>query len=277
MMLVLQLFCPLATSFTKLGILVLLHKILASTSRRYSVLIRITFVIVLLTMVTQFIIPLVNCAPFSYNWDRRLPGGTCRIPGLMLWRWVSMPNMFTTVIMILIPLPSLYKLRISHAEKLGLGLVFIVCLLGVLAAVMRFRAFMMVQNFKDITFEMAAPLCWTLAESGIYLIAGVLPTLKPLVKKMVGEEWLERRRMREDESFGYKGSGSGSGNGYKDESRNGSGATEEIALSGIGRSLEFKVSVEDYDEMRTATGGSGGEGDERGLVGKRRAFLYMNA
>jgi hypothetical protein len=68
--------------------------------------------------------------------------------------------------------------------KVGLGVVFSVCILGVVAAVMRFRSFLAVNNFNDITYENVEPLCWTIAESGIYLVAGCMLGLKPLVKKM---------------------------------------------------------------------------------------------
>jgi hypothetical protein len=62
--------------------------------------------------------------------------------------------------------------------------VLVVCLAGVVAAIMRFVAFIRVKDFKDFSYEEIEPLSWTVAESGIYMVAGVLPTLRPLVKKI---------------------------------------------------------------------------------------------
>ncbi|KAF2249013.1 hypothetical protein BU26DRAFT_379265, partial [Trematosphaeria pertusa] len=129
------------------------------------------------------VIPFANCKPFSKNWEVMGPG-SCAIQPLSLWRYLSIPNVVTTIIIVGIPLPALYKLNVSPATKVGLGLVFSVCIAGIVAAIMRFQSFLEVANFNDITYENIKPLCWTIAESGIYLVAGVLPTLRPLVRKV---------------------------------------------------------------------------------------------
>jgi hypothetical protein len=49
-----------------------------------------------------------------------------------------------------------------------------------------------VHNFDDITYQNVAPLCWTIAEAGLYFIAGVLATLKPLMKQIVKDTKLQR-------------------------------------------------------------------------------------
>jgi hypothetical protein len=179
----LQIVCPFTTSLTKLGILCLFHEILARASSHYQRVIKATFGLVLTILIIQVIIPFANCKPFSHTWDPLGPG-TCAFPGLNLWRYLSIPNIITTIIMVGIPLPALYNLNVSPATRLGLGLVFAVGITGVVAAIMRFQSFLSVRNFNDITFETINPLCWTIAESGIYLVAGVMPTLRPLVRKI---------------------------------------------------------------------------------------------
>ncbi|KAF2729627.1 hypothetical protein EJ04DRAFT_555963 [Polyplosphaeria fusca] len=191
-----QIICPLTTSLTKLGILVLFHQILARTSRYYKVAIQITFFLVLATAVIQVIIPFANCKPLAYNWNRRTMQGSCAFDGLALWRYLTIPNIVTTFVMVLIPLPALYKLQVTPASKFGLSLVFSVAIAGVVAATMRFHAFLTVSDFSDISFEIITPECWTIAESGIYLIVGVLPTLRPLVKLLCGDVNFDRMLSR---------------------------------------------------------------------------------
>lgn len=187
----LQLLCPLTASLSKLGVLCFLHRIFGTTSRRYRMVIRATFVLETAIMLIQFIIPFANCRPFSRMWIPWGPG-SCTIPGLALWRYLGIPNVFTTLIMVLIPIPALLKLHISRPMKFGLAAVLFVCVVGIVAAIMRFQAFLAVDDFRDITYEGVPPLCWTIAESGIYLIAGTMLTLKALLKKVFKNTIFER-------------------------------------------------------------------------------------
>jgi hypothetical protein len=187
----LQIICPLASSLSKLGVLALFHTIFGRTSHRYRLITRVTSALVVVVLLFQLIVPFANCRPFSYNWNRQQKG-TCTIEPLLLWRYLSIPNVLTTTIVVGIPMPALYRLKVSTATKVGLGVVFTVCVAGIIAAIMRFRAFHQVQDFNDITYEEIEPLCWTIAESGIYMIAGVMPTLRPLVRKVWGDSVFDR-------------------------------------------------------------------------------------
>jgi hypothetical protein len=189
----LQIVCPLTTSLSKLGILCLFYRVFAQASTPYRLIIRITFLLVLSIMATQVLIPFVNCHPFSKTWnpDPRYPG-SCFLSGMALWRYLGIPNVFTTVIMVGIPVPALYRLHISRVMKVGYTMVFIVCIIGIVAAVMRFRSFLAVNDFSDITYENVKPLCWTIAESGICFVAGCLLGLKPLVQRLGKGTRLER-------------------------------------------------------------------------------------
>ena len=187
----LQIICPLTTSLSKLAVLCLLHRILGGSSRSTRVAIRIVFSIVVATMLVQLLIPLLNCRPLSKTWTPGGPG-SCAIPGLALWRFLGIPNLVTSILIIAIPLPTMHRLHVSRATRCGLGVVLGVCVLGIGAAVMRFWTFLRVKDFRDITYESVGPLCWTIAESGIYLVAGVLPTLRPLLRVVFSGTWVER-------------------------------------------------------------------------------------
>jgi hypothetical protein len=178
-----QILCPLTTSLTKLGILILMHQIFGRTSRWNRFVIKTTFAAVLAITIIQLIIPFANCKPFSRSWQPSGPGH-CVFNEIYLWRYLTIPNTVMTIVIVIIPLPALYKLRVSAPVKLGLGVILSVCLLGVVAAIMRFQSFFSVTSFNDISYEAIQPLCWTIAESGIYLAAGVLPTLWPLLMKL---------------------------------------------------------------------------------------------
>lgn len=189
----LQIVCPLTTSLTKLGICILFLQILGRTSNTYRIVIKATFAVVLCVMIIQVIIPFANCKPFSKTWNPQPSyDGKCAFSGLSLWRYLSMPNVLTTIVMIALPVPALYRLKVSIETKLGLGIIFGVCIIGMTAAIMRFQAFLAVTDFSDIMYELVTPLCWTIAESGIYLVAGVIPTLRPLARKVFSNVKLDK-------------------------------------------------------------------------------------
>jgi hypothetical protein len=187
----LQIVCPLTTSLSKLGVLCMLYRIFGQTSYWYRMSIRGMFVLVVAIMLVQCLIPFVNCRPFSKTWNPNRPG-SCAIPGLSLWRYLSVPNVLTTLVVVGLPISGLVKLHVSRPVKFGLAVVFGVCVLGVFAATMRFWSFLQVKDFSDITYEMVRPTCWTIAESGIYLVAGVSATLRPLLRKLFKDTSFER-------------------------------------------------------------------------------------
>jgi hypothetical protein len=201
----LQIICPLTTSLSKLAVLCLLHRILGGSSRPTRLAIRVVFSLVATIMLVQLLIPLLNCRPLSKTWTPGGPG-TCAIPGLALWRFLGIPNLVTSILIIAIPLPAMCRLHVSRATRCGLGFVLGVCVLGIGAAIMRFWTFLSVRDFHDITYESVGPLCWTIAESGIYLVAGVLPTLRPLLKLVFTGTWVEkmvREKSRQSGSWAY--------------------------------------------------------------------------
>jgi hypothetical protein len=121
----LRIVCPLIASLSKLGILCLFHRLFAKTSLSYRIVIRLTFLLTLSIMIAQVLIPFMNCRPFSKMWnpDPRYPG-SCYIPGLVLWRYLGIPNVVTTLVIMGILVPALYNLHVSRAMKVGLGVVF---------------------------------------------------------------------------------------------------------------------------------------------------------
>ncbi|KAF2825050.1 hypothetical protein CC86DRAFT_408187 [Ophiobolus disseminans] len=183
--------CPVTTSLSKLGVLIFLHRILAHLGRWYRIVIRTTFVVVVLVLLVQILIPFVNCRPFRKTWEPRTPG-TCAMKSLSLWRYAGNPNAITTLIVVAIPVPALARMKVSRGVKCGMAIVFAVCLAGIMAAFMRVYTFLQVENFDDITYENAKPMFWIIAESGIYLIAGIMLTLRPLVAKVFKGTALER-------------------------------------------------------------------------------------
>lgn len=71
------------------------------------------------------------CHPYAYKWDKSIEGGWCgnTVAG---FKYVSLPNMIIDVALIVLPIPSLYRLQISRPRKIGIFITFMTGCLYVL-------------------------------------------------------------------------------------------------------------------------------------------------
>ncbi len=112
-----------AITTAKLAILCLYWRIFGN-SRRYRIAIYVIGTIILLNWLAGVILSLTYCQPIAYQWDKRIKGGHCR-DIVIGYQKIYIPNLLTDAMMVLLPLPKLYKLHVDFATKVGLILVFL--------------------------------------------------------------------------------------------------------------------------------------------------------
>lgn len=67
---------------------------------------------------------LLSCKPLNYFWDKTLPDGHCF--DINAWyRWSSLNNIITDVIMLVLPIPHILRLHMSTRLKLGVSTTFL--------------------------------------------------------------------------------------------------------------------------------------------------------
>lgn len=64
-----------------------------------------------------------QCTPVAYQWDKSIAHGTC-FNDTLFSRASSVPNIITDVVMLVLPIPVLWRLQTSTVRKLGLTVVF---------------------------------------------------------------------------------------------------------------------------------------------------------
>ena len=69
------------------------------------------------------IVIIFHCQPIARFWDPSIPG-TC-IDELAWARYVSVPNILSDAALMVLPLPSIWKIQISWQQRLGLSTIFI--------------------------------------------------------------------------------------------------------------------------------------------------------
>ncbi|KAF2266750.1 hypothetical protein CC78DRAFT_458854 [Lojkania enalia] len=171
----------LAIPLPKLAVLCLYFRLF--TSKLSHAILYLTGTVVVVTCLFGFISSFANCKPFHAFWDRRVQV-QCLMDPMLVFRYYSIPNIATDVIMLAIPLPSLWKLQVGWMTKIGVFLTFATSTLGIVTAVLRFLAFIDADLFDDVTYESISTTSWTIIEPGSYLIAATMPTLRPLIRKI---------------------------------------------------------------------------------------------
>ncbi|KUJ13242.1 uncharacterized protein LY89DRAFT_672467 [Mollisia scopiformis] len=163
----------------KITILTLYLRIFIEKWQRYSVFVVIG--VLLLNYIVSMLLNCVLCRPFAYNWNKTIPGGYC-MDIKEMYIWYSLPNIATDIIIIILPLPTIWALRMSRSQKIGVIITLLTGSVGIITAILRLVIFITIDVFQDITWLSIDIMTYTTAEPGVYLIAACLPSLRPLFK-----------------------------------------------------------------------------------------------
>lgn len=114
----------------KIAILALYHRLFPNKTIRRTVYLLVGALVVqtLATGTTAF----AACRPFAANWDPKIPGSYC-IDKEGLFRWASFPNIITDIIILVLPMRTIWHLQTSRRLKFGLIATFAVGSLSVFA------------------------------------------------------------------------------------------------------------------------------------------------
>ncbi|KAJ8106144.1 hypothetical protein ONZ43_g7161 [Nemania bipapillata] len=134
--------------------------------------------------ISEVIVAIAQCQPIAFQWDKTIEGGKC-IDQLAYYRWVSVPNVIHDVVMLIMPLPVVWILKIDLRQKLALSAVFLIGSIGCISSFVRLSIFFKLNALSDNTWASIQLQSWTLAETGVILISACLPALWPLVLRAI--------------------------------------------------------------------------------------------
>ena len=217
----LQFLYPVAIALPKLAILFLYHRLFCRMLCRRTT--QVTGVIIILTWLTSFLLAAFICHPFDYEWNfavEDVPGSGCGDVDLAQVV-ISFPNILTDILILIIPIRSLWRLQVPTAKKVGLLLTFgSGCLYvrsfhaivvfgvynrltietgsGTITGIIRVVAFFIYEKEADesdaySTFLSNGLITWTIVEPSVYLIAATLPFMRPLLRRISDKGHLSDR------------------------------------------------------------------------------------
>ena len=111
-----------SVTFPKLVALSLYVRLFFDPIRRLSYL---TAVFVVCTCLGMVLTAILECHPFAFSWDKSIPGGHC-INLNKNFAYMSIPNLVSDLVILILPLQPLWRLQIPRSSKIGLIATFVI-------------------------------------------------------------------------------------------------------------------------------------------------------
>lgn len=109
---------------TPAKISILLFYIRIFSFRNFRALAYVVAGIVISHGIGVFFAAIFQCSPIAYTWNKTIVGGSC-FDQEAFYRYVSPPNIVTDVLILVMPLPYVWKLHTQVGQKVALTGVFL--------------------------------------------------------------------------------------------------------------------------------------------------------
>ncbi|KAL9050404.1 MAG: hypothetical protein Q9162_006652 [Coniocarpon cinnabarinum] len=165
--------------FTRLSILVLYLRIFKVKYVRQISWAMIVFVS--LQYIAYMIACLLQCYPVPFFWDKMRPGGGKCVDINKFYRSFTPPNMFVDLVLILSPLPTVWRLNASFARRMGYSLCFLTSVIALIASIVRQYELMTNDNEQLYPHASNLIISWLVLEPSLYLVTACMPGMVPLL------------------------------------------------------------------------------------------------
>ena len=105
----------------KNSILLLYHRVFVNPRFQWHVRFWIAFT--LLFQISTLLVDIFNCTPINYFWDKTVPHGHC-VNIFAYFMACAAINVFTDLVILVLPMPMIWSLRIPTRQKLVLVGIF---------------------------------------------------------------------------------------------------------------------------------------------------------
>ncbi|EUC46563.1 hypothetical protein COCMIDRAFT_35794 [Bipolaris oryzae ATCC 44560] len=134
---------------------------------------------------------LFACKPIAASWDPLLlPTAVCTNRG-GIYIATAVIGVVTDVILIAIPIPTIWRLQMPTKQKIGLTIVFAIGSITMVTSIIRLVVLLPALTEPDQTWIIAVGCVWIIVESNLLIICCSLPTLRRFFRhvapRMIGE------------------------------------------------------------------------------------------
>ncbi|KAI0866597.1 hypothetical protein F4860DRAFT_457879 [Xylaria cubensis] len=188
----------------------------------------------------------LQCRPFAYLWDRRIPGGYCPISAVPASTVLNISTVVVDLLFVILPWLFIWSLRINKQEKIViLGSMS----LGVLAAGSGIQRALEVGGLSSPEYlrDTVGLLIWSSVEQSVTMICICIPVCRPLFKIII-------RRIAPQNSGSIIGSSGNQGFRLSRLGRDGSGQKQlTIGSAGKKRPKLYDLTTTNEDGTTFAT------------------------
>ncbi|KAL4921345.1 hypothetical protein BDW62DRAFT_219495 [Aspergillus aurantiobrunneus] len=134
--------------------------------------------------IALYFVAIFQCTPVRKAWERQIPGHCIDLKlGLMV---NGVPNFVTDILILALPIPSIWKLHVSTWQRASVIAVFLSGSFVVFASVYRFSLIFKFE-MTDVTWTITDSQTWCVVETSAGIISACLPTIVPVVKYLGGQ------------------------------------------------------------------------------------------
>ncbi|CEL04883.1 hypothetical protein ASPCAL06007 [Aspergillus calidoustus] len=119
------------------------------------------------------------CRPFAFNWDQTIPGGKCGNQ-VTSFTVTGVINLVTDFIVLVLPMPSLYRLQMATYKKATLIAVFGLGVVTCVISALRISV-LSTMDFTDITYSIPRANIFSGIEPCLAVILASIPMMRPLL------------------------------------------------------------------------------------------------
>ncbi|EPS45369.1 hypothetical protein H072_623 [Dactylellina haptotyla CBS 200.50] len=171
-----------AVSLTKVSILLFYFRF--CTTRSFKVSIWITLVFIVAWTITWTFLIIFQCVPVSAYWRLPRSGDKCITLQNELHLLHGSTNLITDVLVLLLPIPTVWRLQMPTRQKITLVGVFTLGIVAPLSAILRLIYIQKATVSWDQSWWCIELWIYTSLETHVAIVCASIPSLKPLAIKI---------------------------------------------------------------------------------------------
>ncbi|KAI1391512.1 uncharacterized protein F4822DRAFT_427359 [Hypoxylon trugodes] len=181
LLMVWQLLWAVANTSVKLSLLSLYILLFPNDKFRYACY--CTIFLSMAYLVSAILNTFLLCQPVEYNWDKLIPGGKCENE-LASYIIESSLNLVVDAIVVVLPMPMLFGLRMSLRRKFSIAGMFSLGI--IICTVTLLRTLPMASPNPKAAYSNVPATIYSILEPSLGVVSSCLPIIKPALYKLCG-------------------------------------------------------------------------------------------
>ncbi|KAH7310571.1 hypothetical protein B0I35DRAFT_481875 [Stachybotrys elegans] len=134
----------------------------------------------------------LQCQPISALWDRYRPNNPpspadyeCNVNTRGLFIASAIPNIMVDILLMALPMPYIWRLRLPRRQKVAVGGIFAVGIFVTITSVLRLAMVINIDRSSvDVTWNYTDAGIWTIVEGNVAILCACLVFLKPVINRL---------------------------------------------------------------------------------------------